>query len=600
MVKSRMGTDTERKLEEALSNKNWGASSTLLNEIAQLTYEYESYNLVMKKVWESMDAEGRQWRTVFKALALLDHLIKNGTERVVENARDHMFKLRSLSDFNYYDGSADKGAGVREKVKQILDMLNDNDRIRDERDKAKRLRDKYIGVGSSGNIGGGSGGYSGSSGSGGYGGNTGGYGNSGGAGGYGNDSNSGGYGGNSGGYGGNTGGYGGNTGGYGNESNSRTGSRDRYDQESYGNSRTASRDQYAQNTTDHHDEDESEEEVKPKPRRSSKTKRAGKKDKEESAAADDDEPVRAPSNAPSLLDQDFFSAAPAAPVQAAPLSTFDPFAAAPAPVQPQAAAGGFGNFGAAPAQPQAAFGAFPQQGFAQAPPAANQFNAFQQGGFPQQPVQAQYGSQPMAPQYGSNPMGGQPLNMQGGMMGGVPLSNQPKPQVPTQQQQYNSQPKKEEAPKPNDAWGAGSNLFDLSNLGKSLPSAAGGPPGQANKHPGGLAAQNSFHGLDTLAGLPNKTSQPGMGQIPMGQMNMGGAPMNAMGGMQPSGYGQPQFGGQPGGFGQPQQQFGQPQYGQPQYGQQQQPQYGQPQFGGQQQQQYGQQQQQFGGGFRQF
>lgn len=46
-----------------------------------------------------------------QALTLLDHLIKNGTERVVENARDHMFKLRQLSDFSYHDGSADKGAG---------------------------------------------------------------------------------------------------------------------------------------------------------------------------------------------------------------------------------------------------------------------------------------------------------------------------------------------------------------------------------------------------------------------------------------------------------------------------------------------------------
>lgn len=46
-----------------------------------------------------------------QALTLLDHLVKNGTERVVENARDHMFKLRQLSDFSYHDGSADKGAG---------------------------------------------------------------------------------------------------------------------------------------------------------------------------------------------------------------------------------------------------------------------------------------------------------------------------------------------------------------------------------------------------------------------------------------------------------------------------------------------------------
>ncbi|ETV91558.1 hypothetical protein, variant [Aphanomyces invadans] len=590
LVKSKMGTDTEKKLEEALSNKNWGASSTLLNEIAQLTFEYESYNLVMKKVWEAMDAEGRQWRTVFKALALLDHLIKNGTERVVENARDHMFKLRTLSDFNYYDGSADKGAGVREKVKQILDMLNDNDRIRDEREKAKRLRDKYIGVGSSGNIGGysgggygGQGGYGNSSGSGGYGGSSGGYGNE--SGGYGG--NSGGYGGNSGGYGGNSGGYGGNSSGYGNDS----GSRDRYDQDnSHGNSRTSSRDKYSSKQAPA-DDAESEEETKPKPRRSSKTKRATKKE-EAAPAGDDDEPVRVPSNAPSLLDQDFFGGAPAAPIAQPPasLTTFDPFAPAPAAPQPQTTAGAYGNFGGpVPAPAMSAFNAFPPQpqgNFSAPPPqmggGLNQFNAGFGGGFPpqgQQPATQAFGGQ-----YGSQSgisAGGfaaPPAPVNAAQYGSQPMANPA---------QYSSQTKATTAtaPKSNDAWGAGSNLFDLSNLGQSLPSAGAKPgPGGAP----GLATQNSFQGLDTLAGLPNKPRPAG------------GAPGPLYPATQQPPYGQPQYG-------HLQQQFGQPQqYGQPQYGGQPQQQYGQPQYGqppyGQPQQQYGQPQQQFGGngGFRQF
>ncbi|ETV81143.1 hypothetical protein H257_05734 [Aphanomyces astaci] len=598
LVKSKMGTDTEKKLEEALSNKNWGASSTLLNEIAQLTYEYESYNLVMKKVWEAMDAEGRQWRTVFKALALLDHLIKNGTERVVENARDHMFKLRTLSDFNYYDGSADKGAGVREKVKQILDMLNDNDRIRDERDKAKRLRDKYIGVGSTGNTGGFSsgGGYGGQSGGGGYGNSgSGGYGGSGG--GYGNDS--GGYGGQSaGGYGGQSAGGYGNDGGYGGSNSDRTNSRDQ--DNGYGGSRTGSRDKYASKQAD---DAESEEEVKPKPRRTSKTKRATKKDDSVrfnihfgryficwcfnvvQVVADDDEPVRAPSNAPSLLDQDFFGGSPAAPVAqaAAPLHTFDPFAVAPVAQQQS---GGYGNFGQPPSQaPPAAFNAF-------APPPAlgglNQFQGGFPGGFPPQQQQLQ---PPLAQGYGGQ------YGSQTGQS--APFVGAPPP-APVQSlgnpAQYTSQPKTNSsappsAAKSNDAWGAGSNLFDLSNLGQSLPSATGG---QKPSGPG-LAPQNSFHGLDTLAGLPNKPRPLGGAPAPLygaptqqpsyGQPQYGQPPQQQQYGQPPQGYGQPQYGQPP-----QQQQYGQQQYGQQQYGQPQ-PQYGQPQQ---------QQQQPFGAGFRQF
>ena len=38
----------------------------------------------MKAIWSALDQPGRNWRSVFKALTLLDHLVKNGAERVVE------------------------------------------------------------------------------------------------------------------------------------------------------------------------------------------------------------------------------------------------------------------------------------------------------------------------------------------------------------------------------------------------------------------------------------------------------------------------------------------------------------------------------------
>lgn len=52
---------------------------------------------------------------VLQALALLEHLVKNGAERVIEDARDHLHRVRMLSDFNYYEGSLDKGTGGEHK-----------------------------------------------------------------------------------------------------------------------------------------------------------------------------------------------------------------------------------------------------------------------------------------------------------------------------------------------------------------------------------------------------------------------------------------------------------------------------------------------------
>jgi hypothetical protein len=50
---------------------------------------------------------------VVQALSLLEHLIKNGNERIVEETRDHMRKVRMLTDFNFYEGPIDRGSGSK-------------------------------------------------------------------------------------------------------------------------------------------------------------------------------------------------------------------------------------------------------------------------------------------------------------------------------------------------------------------------------------------------------------------------------------------------------------------------------------------------------
>lgn len=142
-------TEVEARVYEALSHKNWGSSSTLMNEIARDTFDYERYNVVMKIMWESVENQRpAAWRVVFKGLTLLEHLVKNGSERCVDDGRNHSHILRSLNNFNYYEGTVDRGVGVREKSKQIVELLADNERIREERTKAKQLREKFGNIGS--------------------------------------------------------------------------------------------------------------------------------------------------------------------------------------------------------------------------------------------------------------------------------------------------------------------------------------------------------------------------------------------------------------------------------------------------------------------
>jgi len=158
-------TEVEARMCEVLSHKNWGASGSLMNEIARDTYDMERFQVVSSLMWDGLENQRpAAWKVVFKSLNLLDHLIKNGAERCVDDARNHSHLLRSLGQFNYYEGTIDRGLGVREKSKQVLEILCDDERVREERQRARKLREKFgnfnkgaSGMGSDGNSGGGGG-----------------------------------------------------------------------------------------------------------------------------------------------------------------------------------------------------------------------------------------------------------------------------------------------------------------------------------------------------------------------------------------------------------------------------------------------------------
>lgn len=95
----------------------------------------------MKSLWDGMNNHPAAWRIVFKSLILLEHLIKHGNERCVDEAQGNKHFLRGLLHFNNFEGTVDRGINVREKSKQIAELLSDNERILEERQKAKRLRE---------------------------------------------------------------------------------------------------------------------------------------------------------------------------------------------------------------------------------------------------------------------------------------------------------------------------------------------------------------------------------------------------------------------------------------------------------------------------
>uniref|UniRef100_A0A0B6ZXP1 ENTH domain-containing protein n=1 Tax=Arion vulgaris TaxID=1028688 RepID=A0A0B6ZXP1_9EUPU len=151
-------SDVETKVREATSDDAWGPHGSLMKEVATFTFTYEHFPEVMGMLWKRMLHENkRNWRRVYKSLVLLNYLIKNGSERVVTSTREHIYDLKGLENYSFIDEQGkDQGLNVRHKVKELLDFINDDERLREERKKAKKTKDKYVGV-SSDAIGGGGG-----------------------------------------------------------------------------------------------------------------------------------------------------------------------------------------------------------------------------------------------------------------------------------------------------------------------------------------------------------------------------------------------------------------------------------------------------------
>lgn len=145
-------TEMESKVREATNDEAWGPTGQLMQELAQATFSYEYFPEVMAMLWRRMLIDNQtNWRRTYKSLVVLNYLIKNGAERVVSSAREHIYDLKTLENYSHIDETGkDCGMNVRIRVKQLIEFIQDDDALREERKKAKKNRDKYIGVSSDG------------------------------------------------------------------------------------------------------------------------------------------------------------------------------------------------------------------------------------------------------------------------------------------------------------------------------------------------------------------------------------------------------------------------------------------------------------------
>ncbi|KAG4305265.1 hypothetical protein PORY_001435 [Pneumocystis oryctolagi] len=125
----------------------------VINRVSNLTfYDLKSslileYRPIIYRRFTEKTAE--EWRQIYKALQLLDFLVKHGSERVIDDVRSHISIIKILRNFHYIDVKGrDHGINVSNRAKELVQLLSDNELLKQERKKAKMNKEKYTGVGS--------------------------------------------------------------------------------------------------------------------------------------------------------------------------------------------------------------------------------------------------------------------------------------------------------------------------------------------------------------------------------------------------------------------------------------------------------------------
>ncbi|KAL7718633.1 ENTH domain-containing protein [Entamoeba marina] len=127
-------TDAQDFLREATNNEQWGPTSKQQQKIIQYTFHYKECREVMDYLYKRLYEDGKHWREIYKSLLVLDNILKNGSDEAVNIAVSRVVDVKTLQSFQKIDENGkDVGVNVRERSKQILELLTDSDYLKQVR-----------------------------------------------------------------------------------------------------------------------------------------------------------------------------------------------------------------------------------------------------------------------------------------------------------------------------------------------------------------------------------------------------------------------------------------------------------------------------------
>ena len=63
--------------------------------------------------------------------------------KVAQQCKENIYAIQTLKDFQYLDDNKDQGINVREKAKAVVALLKDDERLKNERVRALKAKERF-------------------------------------------------------------------------------------------------------------------------------------------------------------------------------------------------------------------------------------------------------------------------------------------------------------------------------------------------------------------------------------------------------------------------------------------------------------------------
>lgn len=90
----------------------------------------------MAFVWEKL--KSKSWRKVLKTLHLIAFMVKYAPTPAPY--KEGLYELRALDSYALVEAGVDRGEAIRKQAREIVDLLSDEQRLAEERVKAKQIK----------------------------------------------------------------------------------------------------------------------------------------------------------------------------------------------------------------------------------------------------------------------------------------------------------------------------------------------------------------------------------------------------------------------------------------------------------------------------